>query len=88
VPYEEEVIRNPYNMRSWVRYLEYKEEAPSALRNILYERALRELPGSFKLWYNYLRERKLQVRGLPLNDPAYDSVNNAFERCLQTLHKV
>ncbi len=88
VPYEEEILRNPYVVKSWVRYLEFKEAAPFYVRNVIYERALKELPGSYKLWAAYLRERVQQVRAFPLNDPAYDAVNNAFDRCLVLLHKV
>jgi len=88
LPYEEDVIRNPYVLKHWLRYLDYKHDAPPISRNILFERALKELPGSYKLWFAYLRERRFQVRGKPLNDPAFDSLNNAFERCLVYLHKM
>ncbi len=86
--YEEDVNRNPYIMKGWIRYLDYKKEAPNYVRNILYERALRELPGSYKIWIAYLKERKLQVRGRPITDPSYEAVNKCFERCLVYLHKV
>lgn len=56
--------------------------------NIVYERALKELPGSYKLWYNYLRTRRRQVRGKCLTDPQYEEVNNAFERSLVFMHKM
>ena len=32
--------------------------------NLLYERALRELPGSYKLWYRYLTVKMEQVSPL------------------------
>lgn len=53
LPFEEEILRNPYSVKSWLRYLEYKKEAPRSTVNLIYERALKELPGSYKLWYNY-----------------------------------
>lgn len=56
--------------------------------NIIYERALRELPGSYKLWYNYLKTRRLQVKNRCINDPSYEEVNNAFERALVFMHKM
>lgn len=46
------------------------------------------MPGSYKLWYNYLRTRRKQVRGKCINDPMYDEVNNAFERSLVFMHKM
>lgn len=43
---------------------------------------------SYKLWYNYLKLRRRQVKGKCVTDVAYEEVNNAFERCLIFLHKV
>ena len=45
-------------------------------------------PSSYKLWYNYLRLRRKQVKGKVVTDPVYEEVNNAFERALVFLHKV
>lgn len=56
--------------------------------NFLYERALKELPGSYKLWYNYLRTRRQQVKGRCIIDPTFEEVNNAFERSLIFMHKM
>lgn len=61
LPYEEEVLRNPYSVKCWLRYVEHKENALPKQLNMIYERALKELPGSYKLWYNYLRLRRSQV---------------------------
>ncbi len=43
-------MRNIYDFRSWWRYLQFKGDAPPRIRFMLYERALKELPGSYKLW--------------------------------------
>lgn len=43
---------------------------------------------SYKLWYNYLRERRKQVKGKCVTDPAYEEVNNCHERALVFMHKV
>jgi pre-mRNA-splicing factor SYF1 len=43
---------------------------------------------SYKLWYNYLRLRRKQIYGKCVVDPAYEDVNNAFERSLVFMHKV
>lgn len=45
LPFEEEILRNPYSVKSWLRYLEYKKQAPRSTVNLIYERALKELPG-------------------------------------------
>ncbi len=43
---------------------------------------------SYKLWQNYLKLRRKQVRSKSIIDPAYEEVNNAFERSLVFMHKV
>ena len=55
------MLRNPHSLKSWLRYIESREDAPGKQINILYERALRELPGSYKLWYKYLTVKREQV---------------------------
>ena len=56
--------------------------------NLVFERALKELPGSYKLWYNYLKVRRKQMKGRCVTDPGYDAVNSCFERCLVWMHKM
>ena len=55
---------------------------------MLYERALKVLPGSYKLWHAYLQDRVSQVRGRSPADPRLEVVNNAFERALVFMHKM
>eukprot|EP00959_Pyramimonas_sp_CCMP1952_P051153 1069245-Pyramimonas_sp.AAC.1 len=47
--YEEELLRNPYVLKLWVRYLDARKDAPTKKRNLLYERAVKALPGSYKV---------------------------------------
>lgn len=86
--YEEELLRNPYNLKMWTRYIMAKTEAPPKRRYLLYERALRSLPGSYKLWYAYLTERLKAVRGVRFDSPAMKSLNNTYERALVSMHKM
>ena len=51
LPYEEEILRNPFSVKCWLRYIDHKKAAPKDRINLIYERSLRELPGSYKLWY-------------------------------------
>lgn len=88
MPYEEEILRNPFSVKHWLRYIEHKKGAPKHEINMIYERALKELPGSFKLWYNYLKLRRSQIRGRCITDPCYEDVNNCFERSLVFMHKM
>ncbi|KAH6824164.1 Tetratricopeptide repeat superfamily protein [Perilla frutescens var. hirtella] len=86
--YEEEVLRNPNNLKLWWRYLIARSDAPFKKRAIIYERALKALPGSYKLWHAYLRERLEIVRNLPITHSQYQTLNNTFERALATMHKM
>jgi hypothetical protein len=47
--YEEELLRNPYTLKLWWRYLEARKGAESRRRYLLYERAVKSLPGSYKV---------------------------------------
>ena len=47
--YEEELLRNPYSLRMWDRYLQARRSASARRRTILFERALNALPGSYKV---------------------------------------
>ncbi|XP_039052835.1 pre-mRNA-splicing factor SYF1-like [Hibiscus syriacus] len=86
--YEEELLRNPFSLKLWWRYLIARSDAPFKKRFIIYERALKALPGSYKLWHAYLRERLELVRNLPVTHPQYENLNNTFERALVTMHKM
>lgn len=88
IPYEEEILRNAFSVKCWLRYIEHKKMAPYDQLNLIYERGLKELPGSYKLWYNYLRLRKSQLKGKPISDPLYEETNNAFERSLACMNKM
>ncbi|XP_053320367.1 pre-mRNA-splicing factor SYF1 [Spea bombifrons] len=86
--YEEEILRNPYSVKCWMRYIETKLSSPAHALNLVYERALKELPGSYKLWYAYLKQRRKQVKKRCITDPAYEEVNNCHERALVFMHKM
>ncbi|XP_063848977.1 pre-mRNA-splicing factor syf1 homolog isoform X1 [Scylla paramamosain] len=86
--YEEELLRNPFSVKHWLRYTEHKKDAPADKLNKVYERALLQMPGSYKLWHQYLRLRMQQVKGRCITDPEYESVNNTFERALVFMHKM
>ncbi|KAI4371091.1 hypothetical protein MLD38_019361 [Melastoma candidum] len=86
--YEEELLRNPFSLKLWWRYLIARSSSPFRKRSVIYERSLKALPGSYKLWHAYLRERLEIVRNLPVTHPQFDALNNTFERALVTMHKM
>ena len=54
-------IQNPYNFKSWWDTLSSSKEAPFSIRKKIYQVSLHYLPGSYKLWYNYLKEEREYV---------------------------
>ncbi|CAB0042880.1 unnamed protein product [Trichogramma brassicae] len=88
VVYEEEIVRNPYSVKHWQRYIEHLTASKSLNLNVVYERALKELPGSYKLWYAYLQHRLKRLKGRRIDDPMYEQLNHIFERALVFMHKM
>ena len=43
--YEEENLRNPYSVKHWLRYCDFRKDASPVVVNLIYERALKEMPG-------------------------------------------
>lgn len=53
-------------------------------RYLIYERALKFLPGSYKLWHAYLQERRQAVEGkVPVTHARYQILVNTYERCVR-----
>ena len=57
-------------------------------RWMLYERAVRAMPSSYKMWYFYLVERVDRARGKRVDDGEHARTIGAFERALVTMHKM
>lgn len=81
------MLANRHSPKSWLRYLAHKQDADRNTRNLIYERALQNIPGSYKLWNKYLHERRQQLKGARLDDARYVALNNTFERALTYMHK-
>ncbi|KAJ1914014.1 pre-mRNA-splicing factor syf1 [Coemansia sp. S17] len=91
--FEEEVLREPYKLKGWLRYIDHKRASNSGggrSATVLFERALKRLPGSYKLWKQYLEHRLslLQTKNAALCHEDYRRVNLCFERALLLLHKM
>ncbi|EZG55410.1 putative pre-mRNA-splicing factor SYF1 [Gregarina niphandrodes] len=56
VGYEKSVEGNPLNIQSWLQYINFKRNASYGCRILLFLRALRYSPMSYKLWMRVLRE--------------------------------
>ncbi len=49
LPYEEDCIRNPYNLKTWLRYIDHKTKNCTNWVSVylIYERSVKQLPGRF-----------------------------------------
>ena len=86
--YEEDILRNAYSLKYWWRYMQAKHRAPARQRNLVAERALKFLPGCYKIWAAYLRDRHEQVAYRKPGDPALDALARTYERALVYMHKM
>ena len=87
--YEEDILRNPYSVKAWIRYVNHKiEEEKFDEVVVIYERAVKELPRSYKLWNGYLRFICKQVRGKCVLEVAYEKVNVVFEHSIIFMNKM
>ena len=60
--YEEELLRNPFSLKMWWRYIEARKHVSSRKKYLLYERALKSLPGSYKVSSAPLGQKSLKIQ--------------------------
>ena len=88
VLFEEELTRNPYHLKTWMRYLTYKSNAEPKSRFKIFKRALGYLARSYKLWWAYLNERLQRVQQLPITHSKHMLTISIFENALLHMHKM
>ena len=88
IQFEEEISRNPYSPKLWWSYLAFKQDASPSDRNLIYERALKHLPRSYKLWHAYLLERTQRVENKLPTSRKVQILINTYERSLVHMHKM
>lgn len=77
--------QNPYSQRSWWNAINVLESLSSRCK--VYELSLSYMPGSYKLWYNYLAEVRTYVNCNPSLEH-YDLANLLHERCLTHMYQM
>ncbi|KAK5673439.1 pre-mRNA-splicing factor syf1 [Batrachochytrium dendrobatidis] len=102
--YEEDCLRHPFTIKSWTRYIAHLSARKASFDEIsfIFERAIKELPGSYKLWKQYLDLRVNQVLMTDTNPktglrkpykvftPAHKEwliINGCFEKSLALCNK-
>ncbi|KAJ1439699.1 pre-mRNA-splicing factor SYF1 [Ochromonadaceae sp. CCMP2298] len=88
VQFEEEIARNPHYVKVWWSYLVVKHDAAPSARYMIYERALKYLPRSYKLWHAYLLERKRRADNKSVTSKKVQILVNTYERALVSMHKM
>lgn len=88
VAFEDELARNPYSIRVWWSYIQSKQGAPAAVRYLLFERAVKALPGVYKFWNTYLILRREECQELSADDPEVEAANAVHERALVFMSKM
>ena len=90
VIHEEEIARNPYSLKAWLHYLQAKSatSTPAIARYVIYERALKYLPRSYKLWRAYLRDREQRIEKRCVTDKGFTVLLAAYERALIHMNKM
>ena len=86
LPYEEEILRNPYSVKCWLRYIEHKKDAPKNVLNMVYERALKELPGRYVSAIRVKSHRTSTSRCQIAENPSWGNI--VYIKCAidQSLH--
>lgn len=83
---EAEAVR--LSFKHWWTKLDSISSRGFAARAEVYISALRNLPGSYKLWYNFLRELLAAAAANGVEDEGFVRVEEVFEQCLVFMHKM
>ncbi|KAK9459524.1 uncharacterized protein V1516DRAFT_655256 [Lipomyces oligophaga] len=88
--FEQDVLRYPFQLNPWIKYIDYKSTSAVHERVFIFERACRDLGRSYKLWKMYLDFRVQCLAGVCPAKYAdeYEKVNECFERALLMLAKM
>jgi pre-mRNA-splicing factor SYF1 len=90
----EQDLQRGASFSNWWFYIDYKagavREGKASASNlyVLYERALEQLPNSYKLWYAYLKRRVADTHGKCINDRVFTVANACFDRALTHMYKM
>lgn len=83
---EATIRRDPYSVKAWLSYAKATESFRE--RRIVYERALRYVPLSYKIWTRYLDDYEEAVRERWLTSKRAKTLCRTYERALVHLHKM
>ncbi|KAK6533339.1 pre-mRNA-splicing factor syf1 [Orbilia ellipsospora] len=92
VLFEQDIQRDKEpQLKTWLQYINHKKKNGKLAELVfVFERAVKEMPRSYKLWKMYLDIRVSHVEGLNPSKYAaeYDKVNDCYERSIVLLNKM
>lgn len=77
-----------FNFKFWWAKLTAIHDRSYKERAAIFLRALKHLPGSYKLWHHFLTESVAHCEGKCLISASFVTVNSLFDRCLVFMHKM
>ena len=88
IKFENDILRNPFHLKTWLQYINSISNINSTTRFIIFERALKYLPRSYKLWVLYLSEVSNRLKGKKITDKRYHGLKSLYERSLVHMNKM
>jgi pre-mRNA-splicing factor SYF1 len=88
--FDEETVKYPYQIKTWLRYINYLKNLNNEKRFEVYEKAVKHLPRSYKLWNAYLIDKTewLYESVTSPDDDLYKELIHTFERALVHMNKM
>lgn len=87
---EEQLLADALRLdfKYWWSKLSALEGATFLTKEKMYQESLSNIPGSYKIWFYYLRDFLEYVEDLCILNPEYIRLCATFERCLIYMHKM
>ena len=86
--YESEIFRNPYHLKTWIKYIEVNSKSSPINKYIIFERALIFLPRSYKIWLLYIKDVQSSLKNKKITDKRFLGFKVLYERSLVHLNKM
>jgi pre-mRNA-splicing factor SYF1 len=86
--YETEISRNPYHLKTWIKYIDVNSKSSPINKYIIFERALKFLPRSYKIWLLYIKDVQSSLKNKKITDKRFLGFKVLYERSLVHLNKM
>ncbi|ELP84316.1 pre-mRNA-splicing factor SYF1, putative [Entamoeba invadens IP1] len=86
--FEQDVQQNHQSFKSWWGYIDLFDDTHFQEKRMIYVRALKELPMSYKLWHTFLLSSERDARGTPLESPTRLELTQRYEESVVYMSKM